>query len=125
MRPVSITLLASLLCESFVAEWMYDDIAPKIDPKQYGNVRASSTTHCLLDYLSFIYKELEQRDTSVTATFIDFRKAFDLVDHTTVIKKAIDMGVRGCLVPWLSDFLTDRRQAVRFQGSISDFLPIT
>ena len=125
MRPISITLLASLLCESFVAEWLYDDISPKIDPQQYGNVRTSSTTHCLIDFLDFTYKELEKRKTSVTATFIDFKKAFDLVDHTTVIKKAISMGVRGCLIPWLADFLTDRRQAVRYQGSTSDFLPIT
>ena len=88
-------------------------------------IRGSSTAHCLIDFLDFIYKELEKRKTSVTATFIDFQKAFDLVDHTTVLRKAITMGVRVGLVPWLADFLTNRRQAVRFQGSVSDFLPIT
>ena len=125
MRPLSITIIASLLCESFVAEWIYEDIGHKIDPRQYGNVRGSSTTHGLIDFLDFTYKELEKRKTGVTATFIDFKKAFDLVDHTTIIKKCIAMGVRECLIPWISDFLTHRRQAVRFQGSLSDFLAIT
>ena len=117
--------MASLLCESFVAEWIYEDIAHLIDPSQYGNVRGSSTAHGLLDFLDFTYKELEKRKTSVTATFIDFKKAFDLVDHTTVIKKCIAMGVRECIIPWIADFLTQRRQAVRLNGSLSDFLPIT
>ena len=61
----------------------------------------------------------------MTATFTDFKKAFDLVDHTTVIKKCIAMGVRRSLIPWIADFLSRRRQAVRHQGALSDFLPIT
>ena len=125
LRPLTLTLFASLLCESFVNEWMYADIAPNIDPQQFGNVKSSSTTHCLIDFLDFTYSELEKRKTAVTATFIDFRKAFDLVDHTNVIKKAISMGVRESLIPWLCDFLTDRRQSVRLRGAISDSLPIT
>ena len=125
LRPLSITIMGSLLCEGFVADWIYEDIAHLIDPRQYGNVRGCSTTHGLIDFLDFAYKELEKRKTGVTATFIDFKKAFDLVDHTTIIKKCISMGVRRCLIPWISDFLTNRRQAVRYQGSLSDFLPIT
>ena len=35
------------------------------------------------------------------------------------------MGVHECLIPWIADFLTQRRQAVRLNGSLSDFLPIT
>ena len=108
-----------------VEDWVYEDIAHLIDPRQYGNVRGASTTHGLVDFLDFAYKELDKLKTGVTATFIDFKKAFDLVDHTTVIKKCIALGVRRCLIPWISDFLSNRRQAVRYQGSLSDFLPIT
>ena len=125
MRPLSITVMGSLLCKGFVADWIYEDIAHLIDPRQYGNVRGASTTHGLIDFLNFAYKELDKLKTGVTATFIDFRKAFDLVNHTTVINKCIAMGVRRSLIPWISDFLTNRRQAVRHQGSLSDFLPIT
>ena len=118
-------LSLSLLCESFVAEWMYNDISTKIDLQQYGNVRGSSTTLCLIDFLNFIYEELEKRKTAVTATFIDFKKAFDLVDHNIVIKKAIALGVRECIIPWIADFLSGRRQSVRYLGAMSDFLPTT
>ena len=125
LRPLTLTLFASLLTESFVTEWMYNDVAPRIDPQQFGNVKSSSTTHCLIDFLGFTFSELNKRKTGVTATFIDFRKAFDLVDHTTVIKKAISMGVRESLIPWLGDFLSQRQQAVMLHGVISESLPIT
>ena len=125
LRPVTVTALPSLLCESFVAEWTYMDIMPNIDRRQFGNIRSSSTTHCLVSFLDNIYKALEQRKTAVVTTFIDFSKAFDLVDHNIVIRKASSLGLRACLVPWLADFLTDRRQAVRMKGEISNFLPLT
>ena len=32
LRPLALTLFISLLCESFVTEWLYEDIAPNIDP---------------------------------------------------------------------------------------------
>ena len=124
-RPVSITPVPSLLCESFVADWAYTDLSPFFDRQQYGNIRSTSTSHYLVSLLDYIYTNLEKRKTSVAATFIDFSKAFDLVDHTTVIKKAAALGLRECLVAWLADFLTDRHQAVRMQGATSTSLPLT
>lgn len=37
----------------------------------------------------FTYKNLGKRKTSRALTFIDLRKAFDLVYHTIIIKKAV------------------------------------
>ena len=36
---------------------------------------------------------MDNRDTSLPLAFDDFRKAFDLVDHTFVINKDIDLGL--------------------------------
>ena len=63
LRPISVTPLPSLLCESFVAEWAYADLAPDVDLQQYGNIKATSTTHCLISFLDFVYRNLEQRKT--------------------------------------------------------------
>ena len=48
----------------------------------------------------------------------DFRKAFDLVDHTFLINKDIDLGFYPDLIAWLADFLTGHQQAVLYQGLI-------
>ena len=119
LRPIAITPIPSLICEDFIFEWAYSKISNYIDPRQFGNVKKSSTTHYLISFLDFIYRNLEQRKTSVAVTFIDFKKAFDLVDHTAVIDSALHLGLPPPLVAWLADFLTDRHQVVRYQGCVS------
>ena len=119
LRPIAITPIPSLICESLVFKWAYADIAPRIDPQQFGNIKSTSTTHCLISLLDYIYRCLEKRKTAVTLTFVDFTKAFDLVNHTIIIEKAIKLGMRASLVQWLSDFLSKRQQAVRFRSATS------
>ena len=40
---------------------------------------------------------------------LDFRKAFDLVDHHILIVKLLILGVKPTFVNWIIDFLKDRR----------------
>ena len=94
------------------------------DPQQFGNVKSSSTTHCLISLLDFIHRNLDKRKTSVALTFIDFRKAFDLVHHNTVNNKGIKL-LHANAVSWLADFLSDRRQVVRYRGEASTPQPLT
>ena len=72
--------------------------------------------YLLVNFLEFIHSHLNKRDTSLSLVFDDFRKAFDLVDHTFVINKDIDLGLYPDLIAWLADFLTGPQQAVRYQG---------
>ena len=125
LRPVAITPIPSLICEDFVFDWAYTKIANSLDIKQFGNIKATSTSHYLVSFLEFIHSHLDKRNTSLAVAFVDFRKAFDLVDHTVVINKAISLGLPLHLVAWLADFLTGRRQAVRYQGSVSPFQQLT
>ena len=125
LRPVAITPIPSLICEDFVFDWSYSKIIKHIDPQQFGNIKATSTTHYLVNFLEFIHSNLDKRDTSLALAFVDFRKAFDLVDHTVVITKAIKLGLHPDLISWLADFLSGRQQAVRYQGSVSSLRQLT
>ncbi|XP_076035742.1 uncharacterized protein LOC143021860 [Oratosquilla oratoria] len=66
-----------------------------------------------------LLNEKGKRNTSLALTFIDFRKAFDLVDHINILRKSIEIGLHPNLVTWLSNFFSEHRQCVRFKGSIS------
>ena len=55
-----------------------------------------------------------------TVVLTDFSKAFDLVNHTVLINKIIDMGVRRNIIPWLCDFLHRRQQCVRYKSDLSN-----
>ena len=88
-------------------------------------MKSSSTTHCLVNFLQFLHSHLDKCNTSLAVTFVDFRKAFDLVDHTVVLRKAVQLGMPSHLIAWLADFLSGRQQAVRYQGSVSPLLPLS
>ncbi|MPC47391.1 hypothetical protein E2C01_041135 [Portunus trituberculatus] len=45
LRPVAITLIPSLICEDFVFDWAYNKISNCLDIQQFGNIRATSTSH--------------------------------------------------------------------------------
>ena len=56
----------------------------------------------------------------------DFKKGFDLVDHTTLIQKVIQLGLRAEYAKWVSAFLLNRRQRVKMpDGSISQWAEVT
>ena len=103
LRPISLTPTVSKILESFVGQWILDDIADKIDGRQFGALRGRSTTHELVDILHHWHKALEN-NSSVRVVFIDYAKAFDHVDHSIVIHKLIALGVSPVLVRWIGSF---------------------
>ncbi|XP_076049109.1 uncharacterized protein LOC143029866 [Oratosquilla oratoria] len=94
LRPVAITPIPSLICEDFVFNWAYSNTRNKIEPQQFGNIKTSSTIHCLIDLLDLIHRKLDKCNTSLALTLIDFRKAFDLVENTNIIRKSIEIGLQ-------------------------------
>ena len=59
----------------------------------------------------------------VHALFIDFRKAFDLVDHGILLRKLAEMNVTKSFWLWTRSFLEDRRQQVKLAGTLSSVKP--
>ena len=56
------------------------------------------------------------------ATFIDLKKAFDLVDHDCLLHKVEHYGIRGQSLDWFQNYLTNRTQKVSYANEISTSL---
>ena len=110
LRPISLTPSLSKVLESFIGQWILDDLQGKIDRRQYRALKGKPTTHELVDILHHWHNALENNST-VRVVFIDYAKAFDHVDHSTIILKLVDLGVSGVLVRWVYSFLSDRQQS--------------
>ncbi|KAI8493052.1 hypothetical protein Bbelb_290560 [Branchiostoma belcheri] len=56
LRPISLTSIFAKICEGFVAKWTMSDIWANIDLRQFGGIKRSSTTHCLVSLIHFLHK---------------------------------------------------------------------
>ena len=54
-----------------------------------------------------------------TTIFLDLEKAFELVSKEVLLESAALLGIRGQLLVWLDDYLTNRTGTVQFQGKKS------
>ena len=80
----------------------------------------------MLLFLKRIYEALDHDPYSeIIAFYTDFSEAFDKGPHYELIQKLIDIGVGGCLLEILIDFLKNRRQYVRVDNTSSKILDIT
>ena len=119
LRPISLTPDLGKILEGLVTKVMLQDIKPSIDERQYGNLKGRSTSHYLIFLIDEIYKALDKPHTIATLTLIDFKKAFDFVDHTIAVTELIKMGCRSSIIPFIISFLTRRRHRVRYKGATS------
>ena len=74
-------------------------------------------TH-LLAHVDRVLKHLTDNN-EVDVLYLDFQKAFDRVDTGVLLSKLKRYGVRGKLLAWIKEFLTNRKQAVLVDGEQS------
>nr|VZI41974.1 unnamed protein product [Spirometra erinaceieuropaei] len=63
-------------------------------------------------------------DGRVDVIYTDFKKAFDIVPHKRLIYKLSEIGIRGTLLTWITDFLSGRSQTVCIEASRSTPTPV-
>ena len=93
----------------------------KIKTNQHAFTRGRSTVSALTSMTQDWYDATDKGSPydGVHALFIDFRKAFDLVDHEILLTKLGSMGVNKSFWLWCQSFLTNRTQQVKFLDVLS------
>lgn len=88
------------------------------DPTQFGFCAGGSTQAALLRVMDDIRRGIDSRKFTILVLF-DFSKAFDTVDHCTLIRKLAALKFSWPALQWFWSYLTGRRQAVRIRQGIS------
>ena len=127
LRPISLTPSLSKIAESCIIE---QEIRPTLlkamDPNQFGFVPNSCTTFALISMLHRWLENTDGTDSRVRVALLDYRKAFDLVDHNILIAKLFSLGVKPTVVNWIADFLRGRSQRLKLNSdcfSNSEIVP--
>lgn len=75
-----------------------------------------------MELVEEISTELDNKEYTF---FIDFKKAFDTIDHGLLMIKLERCGIRGIAYSWLRSYLDDRYQHVQINNVKSDLLKVT
>ena len=125
LRPISKTPVGGKIIEKMILSELQEDTKSTLnDPTQYGNTKGSSTTHYLIKLTDEAYKSTD-KENATTAITIDYSKAFDLVDHSTLINKLSELGVRNNLINLVLSFLSERKHYTNANGVKSELVSIT
>jgi hypothetical protein len=99
------------------------DVLPNVTPSQYGGLAGSPpTTLALFNLLHNWYQALDQPHTIIRVLFLDFTKAFDLINHNKLLHDMQRMGVREALIPWIASYLKPGRKQMTKVGNVKSEL---
>ena len=124
-RPISVLPVFSKILERIVYNKLFKYLNDHniLSKHQFGFRSGHSTEMPLTIALDRITKALDQRQHAISV-FLDLQKAFDVVNHSFLLKKLEFYGVRGVSLEWFRSYLYDRSQIVKLDNSLSDRLPI-
>ena len=119
-RPISILPILSKVLEKAMFKRVTNFISTNsiISNSQFGFTRGKSTQDAIINLTEFLYETLNRRDIAI-CTFLDFRKAFDVVNHSILLRKLYKYGIRGRVLELFSSYLQNRSQVVRINNTFS------
>lgn len=119
-RPVSLTSVCCKLLEHIVVTSVMDHLdANKIlCTQQHGFRRGRSCETQLIEFVEELNRCMAEGKES-EVVIMDFAKAFDKVNHSLLLHKLHQYGIRGTTNRWIHSFLENRQQAVVVNGARS------
>jgi hypothetical protein len=125
LRPISLTPTLSKLAEHFIVhEHVKPAILEKLGSDQFGCIPGSSTTHALVSMFHNWAKATDGTGNDVRVFVMDYKKAFDLIDHKLVMAK-LSNNINPYIINRIGDFLSNRNQRVKLtEDCFSEWLHV-
>ena len=121
-RPISILPMYSKLFEKCMSNRLvtFIDEFKIICTNQYGFQKGKTTTQAILNFIEHIYDSFNKKNHSI-GIFLDFKNAFDTVNHNILISKLERYGIRGICKKWFISYLENRVQSVCINNVFSQY----
>ena len=119
-RPISVLPVVSKVIERHMHNTLYAFLMDNnlLDSRQSGFRRMYSTETALIKLVDELLFGLDNNHVC-GMVLVDYRKAFDMVDHKLLLRKLELYGIANRELAWCHSYLLDRKQVVRVNGSES------
>ena len=115
-RPISVLPILAKVFEKIVNSRLIDflEVNNVLFRHQYGFRKKHSTKMSLINLSNSLLKYLDDGQSTV-GIFIDFKKAFDTINHKILVTKMSHYGIRGVVLKWFEDYLYNRSQFIQYK----------
>ena len=119
-RPISVLPCFGKILEKIMFKRLTSYITKHdiLYDKQYGFRNKYSTSLAMIDLVDKISTAIENGEYTI-GIFLDLSKAFDTVNHKILLTKLHHYGIRGICNDWFANYLTDRKQIVKYNVTYS------
>ena len=123
-RPIS--LLATKICDKVVLNQFTAYLTERklLSNNQGGNRKNHSTETLNVAFTDSLLEAIDKKQISMVV-FIHLSKAFDSIEHHTLLGKISRLGVSPAVHEWFWSYLADRSQYVRIGTTTSLTAPLT
>ena len=123
-RPVSFTSTVCKIMETIIRDKIAEHLEEQdlINKAQHGFRSGRSCCTQLLEVTQDWADAIEDKKP-VDVIYLEYRKAFDSVPFERLLVKLYACGIRGKLLQWIREFLTNRKVSVNNHSS--NFVPVT
>jgi hypothetical protein len=124
-RPISILPICMKVFECAVHTQLYAFVQANgiLCINHSGFRKSHSTCTALIEVTDTILSNMNE-GLLTGAVYLDLKKAFDTVDHQTVLKRMSSLGIKDTELSWFSDYLDNRKQCVRINNTESEYLQV-
>ena len=125
-RPVSLLPCISKILEKIIHKRLYNFLLLQniFYESQYGFRPKHSTINAVTELSNHVINSIDNKQCTL-AVFLDLSKAFDTIDHMTLLAKLAHYGIRGVALEWFRSYLTNRKQYVQIKDEKSATETIT
>ena len=126
-RPISVLPCFSKILERLMYNRLYKYLKENniLYEKQFGFQSRYSTNDAIVQLVDKIFDSFE-KEQFILGVFIDLPKAFDIVDHSILLKKLKFYGITDKNLAWLESYLSNRKQYIEIaENSKTDLKYVT
>ena len=120
-RPISLTSHVGKTMERVLRKGIVSflEVNNLMDPDQHGSRQRRSCLSQLLQHQDDILRMLETGG-NVDVIYTDLEKAYDKISHSKLLFKIENkFKIKGVLLRWIKEFITNRKQQVIIEGTTS------